>query len=106
MFVAAWSFDMHYGAREETLATLKDLREKITKAGWKAKHTRVLAGSIGAPESRVIIEHEFASLADLEASWESLHKSAEMFKTMVGKMKPLIISGTPKWEIYRVVDES
>ena len=104
MFIAAWSFDVQYGMREEAIRTLKETVRIVESSGWKSKRQRVLSGSIGAPESRLIIEHEFDSLADLEASWQALHTKAEEFKRMVAQMKTFIVSGSPRWEIYRVLD--
>jgi hypothetical protein len=103
MFIANWSFDMHYGTREETIRTVKAMSEQIVKTGWKGKNTRILWGSIGVPESRITLQHEFDSLADLEASWAELHKHADMFGKMVASMKTLIVAGSPRWEIHRVV---
>src|SRR5262245_55885619 len=106
MFVASFSFDMQYGTREEALKLIKEFGNARTQqTGWKAKHTRVLAGSIGAPESRVLIEHEFASLGDLESTWDSLQQNADQFRKFVQQMKTVVVSGTPRWEIYRVIDE-
>ncbi len=104
MFIAAWSFDVQYGTRDEAVRALKETSAMIEKSGWRSKRTRVLSGSIGAPESRFILEHEFDSLADLEASWQALHSKAEEFKRLVAQMKSFIVSGSPRWEIYRVVD--
>jgi hypothetical protein len=105
MFICAWSFDVQYGTREQAMRLLKETGAAIKETGWRAKRTRILGGSIGAPESRIIIEHEFDSLADLEASWHSLHQKAEFFGKTVGQMKNVIVSGTPRWEVYRVLDE-
>ena len=104
MFIAAWSFDVQYGMRDEAVRALKETSTLIEKSGWRSKQARLLTGSIGAPESRFILEHEFDSLADLEASWQALHTKAEDFKRMVAQMKNFIVSGSPRWEIYRVID--
>ena len=57
MFVATWSFDMHYGMRQEAMKAIKEIGATVDKVpGWKAKGTRVLWGSIGAPESRIVLE--------------------------------------------------
>ena len=104
MFIAAWSFDVQYGMREEAVRTLKETVRIVESSGWKSKRQRILSGSIGVPESRFVIEHEFDSLADLEASWQTLHTKAEEFKRMVAQMKNFIVSGSPRWEIYRVLD--
>jgi hypothetical protein len=104
MFIASWSFDMQFGTREESMRTLKEFQGSLPSTGWKAKRSRILMGSIGAPESRVVIEHEFESLSDVEASWDGLHKNAEVFKKWVAAVKPTIVPGSPRWEIYRIVD--
>lgn len=105
MFLAQWSFDMQYGARQETMSMVKEFGSAIEKLpGWRSKKTRVLWGSIGAPESRVVIEHEFASLSDLEASWTAIQGSQDFFRNMVTQMRTVIVSGTPRWEVYRVLD--
>src|SRR5262249_49782821 len=104
MFVAAWSFDIQYGAREEAMRMMKETQARVEGSGWKAKRTRILAGSIGAPESRMILEHEIESLADLEASWNALHARQGDFQKMVGQMKNVILSGSPRWEIYRIIE--
>jgi hypothetical protein len=104
MFIAAWSFDVQYGMRDEAVRTLKETTKLVEGTGWRSKRSRILSGSIGAPESRFVIEHEFDSLADLEASWQALHTKAEDFKRMVAQMKHFVVSGSPRWEIYRVLD--
>jgi hypothetical protein len=104
MFVASWSFDIQYGTREEAIRLLKELRGNVESKGWRAKGSRLLSGSIGAPESRMVIEHEFESLADLEASWDALHGRAEDFKRIVTQMKNIVVSASPRWEIYRIID--
>jgi hypothetical protein len=102
MFIAAWKFDMKWGTRDETMRLMKEF-ESTEQKGWKSTSTRVLVGSIGAPESRVVVEHSFESLADLEASWEALHKNADFFTRWVSQARNVILDGSPRWEIYRVV---
>lgn len=104
MFIAAWSFDTKYGTREQTLRLLREQKGGVPAPGWRARNTRVLAGSIGAPESRFVLQHEFDTLADLEASWDALHAQGEKFNAMVGQLKNVVIDGSPRWEIYRVID--
>jgi hypothetical protein len=104
MFVAAWSLDIQFGSRQEALRALREFQPK-PEDGWRAKRTRVLMGSIGAPESRLVLEHDFASLADLEASWSDLQKRADRFQQWLQAMKPHIVPGSTRWEIYRVIEE-
>lgn len=104
MFVAAWSFDAKYGTRDQVMRLLREVKGTVEDAGWKAKQTRILGGSIGAPESRFVVQHDFETLADLEASWDNLHRQGEKFSSMVGQFRQVIVDGTPRWEIYRVID--
>jgi hypothetical protein len=103
MFVASWSFDVQWGKRDDLMKGLKEFKPTAEK-GWRAKSERMLAGSIGAPESRIVFEYEFASLADLEASWAALHTQKDLFQRWVASMKDAIVPGSPRWEIYRVLD--
>jgi hypothetical protein len=102
MFVAAWKIDVNYGSREEVMKAFREF-SSMDKL-WKAKGRRVLLGSIGAPESRIVTEYEFASLADLEASWDALRTQSDMFTKWISRMKPLVVPGSPHWEVYRVLE--
>jgi hypothetical protein len=105
MFVAEWSFDVKYGMRDEAMRMLMEQKASFKAIpGWKAKRTRVLGGSVGCPESRFVLEHEFATLADLESSWDWLHQNAETFKKLTSQLKNFVIDGSPRWEVYRVID--
>jgi hypothetical protein len=63
---------------------------------------QVLIGSIGAPESRVEINHAFPSLAALEAVWAKLNdpRMAEYQKDLA----PFVVPGSHRWEVFRVQD--
>jgi hypothetical protein len=102
MFVAAWKFDVNFGAREELMKALKEFSSM--ENAWKAKSRRMLVGSIGAPESLIVAEYEFETLADLEASWDTLRSQSDLFTRWVTRMRPLIVPGSPHWEVYRVID--
>jgi hypothetical protein len=104
MFVAAWIIDVNYGSRDEVLRIAREFDGR-TREIWKSKRSRILWGSIGAPESRLVMEREFESLADLEASWDGLRKlGADTFQAMVEQMKPHIVPGSPRWEVYRIIE--
>ena len=105
MFVAAWNIDLNYGSREDVLRIVKEFDARSREI-WKSKRSRILWGSIGVPESRLVLEREFETLADLEASWDGLRKlGPEAFREMIEKMKPHIVPGSPRWEVYRVIDQ-
>lgn len=103
MFVASWSYDVHYGAKAQALEVLKEFEARKRECGWRARRARILSGSVGVAEARIVVENEFESLADLEKSWDELHRH-DVFRACVEKMQRFVVSGSPRWEIYRLVE--
>jgi len=100
MFVARFSCNVRYGHKDDALAVHRRWLDKIgTQLGWKQ---RVLVGSIG-DESRLESEMTISSLAELEKAWEKL-STIDEHKKMAKELEPHIVSGTNRWEIFRVVD--
>ena len=63
---------------------------------------RVATGSIGALESTVELEVTVEDLAALNASWNKLGE-IDAHKQWSKDIEPHIVSGTPRWTVYRVV---
>ena len=70
--------------------------------GWTEDKVRILSGSIGTLESTVQTEVLVEDLADLNAAWEKLG-AIEAHAAWSKGLEPHIVSGTPRWEILRVV---
>lgn len=70
--------------------------------GWTEDKVRIWTGSIGALESTVQTEVLVRNLADLDASWNKLG-AIEAHKEWSKELERHIVSGTPRWEILRVV---
>lgn len=104
MFVACWMFDVRYGTKAAALTALKEFELRKRECGWRARRARILSGSIGVAEARIVVENEFDSLDDLEKSWDALHGHGDVFKRCVEEMEQYVVSGSPKWEIYRLVE--
>lgn len=66
------------------------------------KSVRYLTGSIGARESTVGMNLEVESLAELEKAFEAISKLPS-HKEWGRKLEPLVVSGTSRWEIFRVL---
>jgi hypothetical protein len=65
----------------------------------------MLVGSIGAREATVVHEWtvaDLANLADLEKCWAALGK-IDTHKKWSRDMEPYVLSGSARWEIYRIV---
>ena len=61
-----------------------------------------MTGSVGAREATVVHEWAISDLAALEKSWAALSKIDD-HKKWSKDMEPYVVSGSARWEIYRVV---
>jgi len=70
--------------------------------GVPPEKIRLLNGSIGAPESTIVMEVTLADLAELNATWEKL-ATIPAHAQHAEELEPFIVSGTNRWEVYRVL---
>ena len=104
MIIARWSIDARFGHKQAVIdAMIKWDREIGRSIGWT--DTRILTGSVGARESTVQSEVRLKDLAELNASWDKL-ATIEAHKQWSKDLEPYIVSGTPRWEIFRVLAEN
>jgi len=96
--VARFCFDVPFGKKAELMQHMKKFEPMQRELGFPKP--LVLIGSIGAPESRVEVNHTFPSLAALEAVWAKLNdpRMAELQK----EMSSLVVPGSHRWEVFRV----
>jgi len=96
--VARFSFDVPFGKKADLMKAMKKWDPVSTELGFP--RPVVLIGSIGAPESRVELNHTFPSLASLEAVWAKLNdpRMADYQKDMA----PFVVPGSHRWEVLRV----
>lgn len=103
MFIARWIVDVKFGHKDEFFALHKKWEEEVgSKLGAEKKTQRVLTGSIGAAESRIETDTEVESLAELEQFFSRLME-IPAHKEWGKQLEPLIVSGSNRWEIFRVV---
>ncbi|KAK9837483.1 hypothetical protein WJX81_005889 [Elliptochloris bilobata] len=99
---ARWCIDIRYGVKLDAAALLQDwVRDIGSKAGLGASNAQILSGAVGVPESRLELEVEFESLAELEQFWAAI--PAEQHRAWSQRAQNLIIDGSPRWEVYRTV---
>src|SRR4029078_2347614 len=102
MLVARWQIDARFGHKQAVVDILQSwLREMGSKAGTGAMDVKVLHGSVGALESRVEANHSLESLAQLEQVFGAIDKH-NAHKQWAKDLEPYVVSGTPRWEIFRV----
>ena len=75
-----------------------------SQAGVAAEDARLLAGQLGAPESRLELELGFGSLSELEAFFSAL--PAADHASWGARLAPVVCDGSPVWHILRTVSVS
>ena len=103
MMVARWSIDAKFGYKQNVIDLMQRwMREIAPQAGFTADKMRLFTGSIGALEATIQSEHLVKDLAELNQAWEKLATIAA-HKQWSKDIEPHVVSGTNRWEIYRVL---
>lgn len=103
MMVARWSIDAKFGYKQNVVDLMQRwLKEIAPQAGIKADQTRLLTGSIGALEATIQSEHVIEDLTELNQVWDKL-ATISAHKQWSKELEPFVVSGTSRWEIYRVL---
>jgi hypothetical protein len=103
MMVARWSIDAKFGYKQQVIDAMQRwLKEIAPQVGLDAQRTRLLTGSVGAPESTIQSEHLVEDLAELNRVWDKLG-SIPAHKEWSKSLEPHVVSGTNRWEIYRLL---
>ncbi|MEX6504176.1 hypothetical protein [Pseudomonas zhanjiangensis] len=103
MMIARWSIDAKFGYKQNVIDLMQRwIREIAPQVGLGADKMRLLTGSIGALEATVQTEHLISDLSELNQAWEKL-ATIEAHKQWSKELEPHVVSGTNRWEIYRVL---
>lgn len=103
MMIARWSINAKFGYKQNLIDLMQRwMREIGPQAGFTSDKLRLLTGSIGALESTVQSEHLVNDLAELNQIWDKLATIAA-HKEWSKELEPYVVSGTNRWEIYRVL---
>jgi hypothetical protein len=103
MMIARWSIDAKFGYKQTAIDLLQRwIAEIAPQVGLKPEKMRLLTGSVGALEATLQTEHLIENLAELDQAWEKLAKN-DAHKEWGRDLEPYIVSGTSRWEIYRLL---
>lgn len=103
MIIARWNIDARFGHKPTVIDSIKKWHKNIgVQIGWTEDKVTILTGSIGAAESSIQVEILLKDLSELNASWEKL-ATIEAHRQWSKDLEPYVVSGTPRWEIFRVV---
>ena len=104
MIIARWHIDARFGQKPTVIAALKSWNGDIaSQIGWTKDNMRIASGAIGALESTLEVDVLVKDLASLNTAWDKL-ATIPAHKEWSKLLEPLIVSGTPRWEVLRVVD--
>jgi hypothetical protein len=103
MMIARWNIDARFGSKQIVIDAVKAwCRDVGAQIGWTPDKLRLLSGSVGAPESAVVLEVAVEDLAALNTAWTKLGSLAAHGEWSK-RLEPNIVSGTNRWEVFRVV---
>ena len=104
MMVARWQIEARFGHKDQALASMKKWIKQIgSKAGMTPDRVRILTGSIGALESTIETEFYIENLDELDQYWTKLAK-LKTHKKWGLEFEKHTVSGTARWQIFRVVE--
>jgi hypothetical protein len=104
MMIARWSIDAKFGYKPEAINLMTRWANEIApQIGWTKEKLRMYTGSIGALESTIQSEILIQDLSDLSQAWEKL-ATIEAHKKWGKELEAFVVSGTNRWEIFRVLD--
>ena len=101
MLIARWQIDARFCYKQKVINSLVQWTREIASQVGLAKG-QILTGSIGALEATVEHNWEIADLAELERAWAKLG-TLEAHKKWSQDLEPNVVSGTARWNIYRVI---
>ncbi|KAI3603845.1 hypothetical protein D8I24_2782 (plasmid) [Cupriavidus necator H850] len=103
MIIARWSIDARFGHKTVVVESLKKWLTDIgSQIGWTPPNSRLLTGSVGMHESTVQTEVMLNDLAELSTAWDKL-ATIEAHKQWSKDLEPYVVSGSPRWEILRLL---
>lgn len=102
MIVARWHVNARFGKKQELIREMRNWWEKIGREIGQTDYT-LMTGSVGAAESLVVVDVRCNDMAELNQQWDALAKRADHIE-FASKIEPLLVSGSTRWEIFRVID--
>ena len=102
MYLCQWSLQIAFGKQKQALEIIKEWgAEKFRSSQFKKSKNKVYVGHIGESPSLLIDEYEFEKLEDFTMALGEMGQP--QFKQYADAIAPLIIPGTQKWKVFRVI---
>ena len=102
MYICQWSLEIVFGKQKQALDIMKEWgAEKFRSSNFKKSKNRVYVGHIGESPSLIIDEYEFEDLQDFVVALSEMGQP--QFRTFSEQIASLVIPGTQKWKVFRVI---
>ena len=102
MIIARWEIIARFGHKPEVVDAMNWWADQIgSKLGWTDR-MQMMTGSVGAPESAVVVEVKLDDLTALQAGWDALGELDEHHRWS-RNLEPKVVSGTNRWEVYKTL---
>ena len=103
MLLARWTIDARFGYKQNVIDSMKQWLQDIgAQVGLSSDKVRLLTGSVGALEATVVSETLVTDLSELNAIWDKL-ATIDAHQQWSKNLEPYVVSGTSRWEIFRVI---
>jgi hypothetical protein len=103
MMIARWSIEARFGHKQDVIDLLRKwVREIGSQIGFSDDRTKLLTGSIGVSEATVQSETVIRDLSELDTAWAKL-ATIEAHQRWGKELEPYVVSGSSRWEIFRVL---
>jgi hypothetical protein len=103
MMIARWQFIAKFGHKQEAIDLIEEWNKQIgAQTNIDVSKARIVTGSVGVSEGLVENEMEIDGLKDLDDFFTKI-ASIKMHGEWGAKMGEVIVSGSTRWEVFRVV---
>lgn len=103
MVIARWQFTAKFGYKDKAIALMKEWNEQIrSQTDADPSKSRLTTGSVRVSEGVVESKMEIEGLAELQALFDKI-ATVEMHKEWGRSLGEVIVDGSTRWDVYRVV---
>lgn len=103
MFIARWQIDARFGHKQDAIELMREWERDIgATSGIDPAKSTITTGSIGMLEATIENNIEVENLAELERFFATIGKNPA-HAAWGKKLEPLVVSGTSRWSILRVI---
>lgn len=103
MMIARWQFTAKFGYKDKAIELMKEWDAEIgSQTNIDVTTGRLLTGYVGVSESLVENEMQIEGLDDLHQFFDKI-ATVEMHKDWGRSLGEVIVDGSTKWEVFRVI---